>query len=247
MSSIEILKMLERKLVRLLPRKRHVIQGEEAVISFTFDDFPESAAQIGGKILARKNMAATYYLSAGIIGKKESNWANCSETDIQAVLEAGHELGCHTFSHMDCQHASASELEQDILANREFIRQKSGLDPSSFAYPLGKISFKARKVIGDHMPSARGISSGVNHGVCDLLNLKANSVYSKNFSPQTNRALLEKAIDTKGWLIFYTHDISKNPSEYGCTPEEFSEIVELVSAMNVRVLPVKHALGYFMF
>ena len=46
----------------------------------------------------------------------------------------------------------------------------------------------------------------------------------------------------KGWLIFYTHDVRPNPSQYGCTPELFEFAVSHAAHSGSRILTVEEVL-----
>jgi hypothetical protein len=51
---------------------------------------------------------------------------------------------------------------------------------------------------------------------------------------------------SRGWLIFATHDVDPRPTPYGCTPEFFSEVVEYAVRSGARVLPVIEAFEVLM-
>jgi hypothetical protein len=51
----------------------------------------------------------------------------------------------------------------------------------------------------------------------------------------TNRA-------DQGWLIFATHDVAKEPSRFGVTPEFFEDIVRYAEKSGARILPIVQAL-----
>ena len=42
----------------------------------------------------------------------------------------------------------------------------------------------------------------------------------------------------RGWLIFYTHDVSERPSPYGCTPEKLRFVVRRAKEIGASILPV---------
>ena len=41
-----------------------------------------------------------------------------------------------------------------------------------------------------------------------------------------------------GWIIFYTHDVAEQPSEWGCTPAQLEAVVGY-AAQRLPVLPVR--------
>lgn len=238
---------IERKLVNCFPKKPFSVNRAKPVISFSFDDFPVSAIKGAGEILTQHGMTATYFVASGLISQNVDGIDICAESDIRDAFDEGHEIGCHTFGHLDCQNISDNELKQDLEENSRQIEKIVGIAPSSFAYPFGKISFRARNIVRDTYPVARGIGGGINSRRCDLLNLKANSVYSSSFSLERIRKLLSSVQESNGWLVFYTHDVSENPSDFGCTIDEFRALVEMVSETGITVMPIKHALGLVSF
>jgi hypothetical protein len=52
------------------------------------------------------------------------------------------------------------------------------------------------------------------------------------------RALIEESNASGAWLIFATHDVTEEPSRYGCRPEFFEEVVGLAVGSGARVLPM---------
>ena len=46
-----------------------------------------------------------------------------------------------------------------------------------------------------------------------------------------------------GWLIFFSHDVSDDPSPYGCTPVMLEHALATLAAAGIAALPVKHALA----
>src|SRR5439155_9632853 len=89
----------QRKAASLVFRRRLAIDLQWPLISFSFDDFPRSAWLVGGEILNRFGLAGTYYASLGLAGKETPSGHIFAAGDLKSLLDRGHELGCHTFSH----------------------------------------------------------------------------------------------------------------------------------------------------
>lgn len=247
MLSLILFEKLERKLLPQLPKNGFHCVGSEPVISICFDDFPVSAGKKALQILKENGLLASYYLAGSLLGKTENNIPICDNSLVRKVYEEGHEIGCHTFGHLDCQDTCSSQLRTDLKKNADLIHSLTDNAPASFAFPFGKVSFASRKVIGEKFMIARGIRPGINGRNSDLLNLRANSVYNSSFSKDRIKALIDTVKSNKGWLIFYTHDVSPQPSAFGCSVEDFSNLIELIVSSGIRVLPIKHAAGYFAF
>jgi hypothetical protein len=56
------------------------------------------------------------------------------------------------------------------------------------------------------------------------------------------KRLINHNTSCQGWLIFATHDITDNPSPYGCTPQFFDEVVKYAARSGSLLLTVEKAL-----
>jgi peptidoglycan/xylan/chitin deacetylase (PgdA/CDA1 family) len=95
-----------RKAAAGLARRAFVLRNPGPLVSFTFDDFPVSALSNGGRILEDFGARGTYYFSYGLMGREEPTGKMFSAEDLAAVIDRGHELGCHTYDHC---HASRTQ------------------------------------------------------------------------------------------------------------------------------------------
>src|SRR6267378_8261572 len=119
---------------------RHVVPFRLArpVISFTFDDYPRSALDLGGCILESEGISATYYTAFGLARTDSPSGRIGSLDDLAACVAAGHEIACHSHNHFDCQKVSADEFARNLSSNRKVARDL-GLPPlRHFAYPFGR-------------------------------------------------------------------------------------------------------------
>ena len=57
--------------------------------------------------------------------------------DYRRLAAAGHELACHTDSHLDCGRASGSGAKADVERNVETLAAWGAPTLESFAYPYG--------------------------------------------------------------------------------------------------------------
>jgi peptidoglycan/xylan/chitin deacetylase (PgdA/CDA1 family) len=215
------------------------LENETPVVSFCFDDFPRSAYLTGGAILKGFGARGTYYAAPGLMNSSNDLGEQFTAGDLELLLSDGHEIGCHTFSHISCRNVSYEEFETDVLKGREALRGMTGCDPLSFAYPFGHVSLVAKKKIGAQMKACRGIYGGLNGGEPDLNLLCANSLYGDVDQMAPYESLVSVNQQRKAWLIFYTHDVRENPSPFGCTPALLEKVVELVLARGFHVAPVQ--------
>lgn len=212
------------------------------VVSFTFDDFPSSALLNGGKILEKHGVKGTYYLAPGLYEACTEVGNIVSRKDVYKCREAGHEIGHHTYSHLDCSAASKDEILADILrADMDLGRIKT----ENFSFPFGRSNIKSKKLLTNRFKSCRGISAGINSGMIDAADLKSNAIYSRN---RNLDALTQLIIDTKkngGWLIFYTHDVTQSPGLYGCTENDFEYVVDTVIDNGISIATVEEVINRF--
>jgi peptidoglycan/xylan/chitin deacetylase (PgdA/CDA1 family) len=208
-------------------------------VSFCFDDFPHTAYDVGGAILKGFGARGTYYVAMGLMNTDNDLGEQFSRQDLDSLLADGHELACHTFSHMSCRAVAAQVFEDDVLKGREAIREATGCDPANFAYPYGHVTLTAKKKIGAQMKSCRSIYGGVNGPTTDLNLLRANSVYGDVDGFAQLEALLSENEERKGWLLLYTHDVRVDPSPFGCTPALLEKVVSRATAKGARLVPVQ--------
>ena len=110
----------------------------EPVLSVCFDDAPLSAATRGADILARHDLAATYYIATGLLGASGISGAICGAGDLRHLAGGGHEIALHGHAHGDMSRISPAEALADIRRNREILEQILGAAPSPhLAYPYG--------------------------------------------------------------------------------------------------------------
>ena len=215
--------------------------------SFTFDDVPRSALLAAGKMLEDVSAAGTYYV-AGSIAREPDEKQMVRLEDLQSLLARGHELGCHTYSHRSVVGRSWQDLEEDVALNaRTLLEASGGHSLTSFSYPLGEVSFRAKRLCAARFAAARGVRPGLNHRIIDLSELRAISIYHHGFSLARLQQLVETCKRESAWLIFYTHDVCANPSRWGCTEEEFAAVLDAVVKSGIEIMTVRAAVGRMMF
>ena len=215
------------------------MQNQTPVVSFCFDDFPRTAYRTGGAILKQFGARGTYYAAPGLMNTSNDLGEQFTADDLEMLLRDGHEVGCHTYSHISCRNVSFKAFEADVVKGRETLRVMTGRDPLNFAYPFGHVSFVAKRKIGAKMKTCRGIYGGLNGPNPDLNLLAANSLYGDVDGVATYESLISANQQSNAWLIFYTHDVRDNPSPFGCTPALLEKVVALAVARGLHVAPVQ--------
>ena len=219
------------------------LRNQSPLVTFCFDDFPRTAYTVGGSILKSFGVHATYYAAPGLIDTANHLGDQLTHNDIHSLVDDGHELGCHTFSHVSCRAHSFRSFENEVLRGRAALHDITGFDPSNFAYPYGHVSLRSKRTIGPLMSSCRGIYGGINQQLTDLNLLRANSLYGDIEQLDHVDLLLTQSVSSQGWIIFYTHDVRSNHSPFGCTPALLDHTVRLAIKKGCRIASVQEALA----
>lgn len=217
---------------------------DRPLITFTFDDFPHSAATVGAEILERHGARGTFYASGSLCGLTAEGIAYYRPEDIGSLRDRGHEIGCHTFAHSRTSAMSRKEIERDMERNRAFLTEIApGLVLQDFAYPYGDASPTSKLLLQARFSSCRGTLSGINLGRADLGLLKAVAPGEHQLGREQIASVIAEATDRKGWLIFYTHDVADEPSRWGCSPALLDEAVGMARRSGAAILTVREALS----
>lgn len=218
------------------------------ICTFTFDDCPRSALENGGRLLAERGAAGTFFVTGSWLDDgSEHRRHMLSIGDLRNLVASGHELGCHTYTHQSLLGLSRTSLSDDLDRNRELLLRASGAESlATFSYPFGEASWMAKRVIAARFAAARGVRPGINGRFVDLSQLRATPITDAGFSPDHLRALIRKSVRNRGWLIFYTHGVTEAASPWGCTIEQFSFVLDLVVKSGTEILPMRSAVGRIM-
>lgn len=227
-----------RRVQRHLARPARVSLAKP-VISFTFDDFPKSSVARGANILEAVGGRGTWYASSAFAGQSTQYGDMFEAAEVARLTAAGHEIGCHTFAHVDCARSPVDDVFADMVRNAEALADM-GLQERlvSFAYPYGETSIALKKALPSRFTSARGGAPGVAHGRIDMAQLPANALYGEDAHKRALK-LLELARRRNGWLIFYTHDVSSRPTAWGSSTGLLERIATAAYAAGVEMAPVR--------
>ncbi len=234
----------QRKVASLAYRRLFSVHPQRPLISFTFDDFPRSAIRTGGAILNRFGVAGTYYAALGLVDQSTPSGQIFSVEDLPALFEQGHELGCHTFAHCDSWETPTEVFEKSLVDNRAALhRLFPDVDFKTFAYPINLPKPRTKARTSEYFASCRGGGQRINIGRVDLNQLSAYFLEKTRDNFQAIRDIVDENRRASGWLIFATHDVSENPTPFGCTPEFFHDVVQYAVSSGAQIVPVVEALN----
>lgn len=238
--------LIDRVANRLIWRfaaKPRDVMTDTPLVSFTFDDVPDSALHNGAAILERHGARGTFYIAGGLAGKVEPDRRLISPEGCADLAARGHEIGCHTYSHSKIRHMGSAGLARDLDGNAGYLK-RSGVDKgaTNFAFPYNAAWPLARRELGRRYRTCRAAGEAINRADVDPLMLKAVEIRQPETDARALTGWIDDVIDRPGWLVFFTHDIAARPTPYGCTPETFELLVEYAVSKGCVVLPIERVL-----
>lgn len=117
-----------------------------AAFSLTFDDALDSHITEAVPILDRHGLRGTFFLYIDNVGDdRPSNWDAW-----RRVAESGHEVSSHSQTHLNMENTSDPDiLEFEIVGSFEIIKEKTGIEPLSFAYPYSAKNDYVMRLVGE--------------------------------------------------------------------------------------------------
>jgi peptidoglycan/xylan/chitin deacetylase (PgdA/CDA1 family) len=233
----------QRSAARFHVRRPFTVSSPLPIVSFTFDDFPRSALLTGGAILNKLGFAGTYYASFGLMGTHAPTGDIFRPEDLEVLQTQGHELGCHTFSHCHSWETPPEDFERSILKNQAMLRTFiPGASFRTFSYPISPPRPMTKRKAARHFMCCRGGGQSFNVGTCDLDYLAAFFIEKCAGNRQALASVIDENRGARGWLILATHDVCRDPTPFGCSPDFFEAIVQCAVDSGARILPVVQAL-----
>ena len=234
---------VQRRAARYLARRVVTPQLTRGVVSFTFDDCPRSVLRNALPLLEREGWRATIYACVGLCDTVNHLGVHLSETELQEIHARGHEIADHSYSHLDAAAVGADAMRADIERNREaFVRL--GLPRArSFAYPYGEVTPGVKSALAGEFELLRGIHDPKGAEVD--LNLAASvRLYAHTVDAALGQ--IDMAARERRWLTLFSHDVRRQPSDFGCTPHDLTRVIDACLQNEVDVLTVSAALDRVM-
>lgn len=236
-----------RFLSRYTDRRLLPLRGDVGVVSFSFDDAPMSACIAGAAALERHGVRGTFYVAGGLTDGVEEGLRCHSEAALRKLQSDGHQLGCHSFSHVHVNRIDAERRRQEFERSAAFLgRLGVDLETLDFAYPFGGVNVAAKRDCAARFRSSRATGGGTHVGVADLNALHTHRFYRSQPDGVSYRERLAVAASQRGWLVVNTHEVADDAGPFGCTPDELQSAVKQALDAGCRVLTVTAAVDYWM-
>lgn len=232
-----------QRVVRHVPGPRVVLKTDTPIVTFTFDDVPDTALTAGAAVLEANGVKGTFYIAGGLVGTHEADRDLITAEQVTELAGRGHEIGCHTYSHFWVRHLSPDELQRDLDRNRAFHALHAPNNQlKNFAFPYNAPKIGIRKDMMGRFRSCRGGVEAVNRGPTDLAFLRSIEIRPPDAYARTLTRWIDDAVRMPGWLIYFTHDVQSRPTPFGCTPDTLDMLVRYARDRGCEVLTVDAAL-----
>jgi peptidoglycan/xylan/chitin deacetylase (PgdA/CDA1 family) len=101
----------------------------------TFDDGYASDSEYALPMLNARGLCAHFFITVGWTGKIPGymGWQQ-----VRSLIEAGHIVGAHGWSHALLTHCSAKELDSELNASRKLLEDKLGILVTTMSLPGGR-------------------------------------------------------------------------------------------------------------
>lgn len=154
--------------------------AEEKVVYLTFDDGPSTV--VTGRILdtlKKEKIKATFFIV--------SDRAETRKDTLKRIVAEGHTVGVHSATHKYADiYSSLESLRKDVGKCAEFIYKNTGVMPTVYRFPGGKMTEARRDMIRDMGYSCVGWNAACgdeeipNASVSRLVEETKNSSRNKN-------------------------------------------------------------------
>ena len=138
---------------------------------------------------------------------------------------------------------SSDELDSELNRNQSVLKTiSSDIVVRNFAYPYGDMSVRTKRYLETRFDSCRSGHAGINTTVADLGGLKAWPLDNASVDRRKVAELIAETVRTSGWLIFYSHDVADQPSQFGVSPDLLEWAVAGAREIGCRLTTVAQGL-----
>ncbi len=162
--------------------------------------------------------------------------------ELQAMSEAGQDIGDHTLTHAHLTQISPAEAQSEIAGAKQDL-YSFGIDTvKSFAYPYGEYDGTTESLVqAAGFTGARSVDRGYNTKATNRYALKIQQIDPTTTIAQVQQ-WINKAKADKTWLILMFHDVMPTGGdELSTTPQFLQGIVDYVQSSGIK--PITMAQG----
>lgn len=192
------------------------------VVYLTFDDGPSDNTERILDILDEYNVKATFFT----IGNENEKFAD----DYRRIVEDGHTLGMHSYSHnYSTIYSSVDAFDEDFEKVRAYLEEITGVNPWLYRFPGGSSNLVSA------IPMSNFIKYLNNREITYFdWNVSAQDAEGKQLPVETLLDNIYKDLNKKDVCVVLMHD-----SDYlGTTVDMLPELLKRLTEMDAVILPI---------
>jgi peptidoglycan/xylan/chitin deacetylase (PgdA/CDA1 family) len=208
------------------------------LLSITFDDGMASQYVNGVLPLQKHRLVATFYLTSDLLGRPDY----MSGTQTRDLINRGHEIASHTFSHPYLTCLTPNELQHELTRSKETLESFSqGI--AHFASPFGDYDTNVLESVKKHYASHRTVNDGFNaRDTFDLYRIKVQNIRLTTTVDDV-RAWIEQAAREKTWLVLVYHQLNEAGDFWSVTPRNFERQLWEIEQSGIHTATIGQALA----
>ncbi|MGD0377334.1 MAG: Ig-like domain-containing protein, partial [Streptosporangiaceae bacterium] len=223
-------------------------------VSITFDDSDEDQYTNALPALESHDMHGTFYAITGQVGVDSGS---LTVPQLQAIYNAGNEIGGHTVLHPNLTQISNAEATREICDSRDTLLGW-GFPVTDFAYPYAAYNSTTEGIVeqcgynsarqdGDITSKPYGCVSGCPLAETippkDPYGIRAPSSIQDDWTLAQMEQLVTQAEPGGGWTVLVFHHICDDCDQYSVTPANFNALLTWLQTQNVSIETVGQVIG----
>jgi len=196
------------------------VETKERLVALSFDDGPTPAGvEWATSVLAGSDAHATFFLIGGELEGRELL--------VRRLLDGGHEVGNHSFSHVRMVGRSASFYDSEIARTDALLRRAGVPAPSLFRPPYGKKLIGLPRAIERHgykmimwdIEDPRGAATPLAYAQRVVAEARPGSIilmhlmYSSNRVAREALPLVVQGLQARGFRIVTVGELLKHQQD----------------------------------
>ena len=198
-----------------------VIVSNGKKVYLTFDDGPSIYTDEILDILIKYKVKATFF----VIGRDESYYK-----DYQRIVNEGHTLGMHTYSHeYDKIYDSPEAFSRDIDKLSNLLYYVTGERSTLFRFPGGSSNNMIKNSVDDYIQVLN------NQGIVYYdWNALSRDAESSSYSADQLVANIMEGVENNNNSVVLMHDVQKNHTTVDALPK----LIETLQSEGYEILPI---------
>jgi peptidoglycan/xylan/chitin deacetylase (PgdA/CDA1 family) len=215
------------------------------LVTLTFDDGHENNTDTALPIMQARNVKSTQCYATQFVQGDTTAQAN-----VLKFKNAGHEICSHTITHPFLSQVSATQLTNEVLQSRDYLRTLTATPVNNFASPYGDYNQAVITELKKYYRSHRTVDEGYNSkDSTDVYRVRVQNMHSNTTLAQY-QSWLDQAKATNTWLVLVYHRVTPagatDTGEFDTRVEDFVPQVDKVVASGITVKTYNDALDEIM-